>query len=164
MHSLSGRTGRWGPGISTDACSRPGCWSKSCDLLPAFTPCNTWSSGGTGDTVGWRVKASQLDLTSLTPLSVAGCGRLQLGAPIPHSVVVGSPLEGSWPYKALSFSFISVSKIHFYHWILQDSNLFTGAWSVESLFTTPPPFYILTHELFGALQINNKLYHHLNDE
>ena len=31
--------------------------------------------------VGWRVTASQLGLPSLTPLSVAGCGRLQLGAP-----------------------------------------------------------------------------------
>ena len=29
---------------------------------------------------GWGVTASQLDLPSLTPLSVAGCGRLQLGA------------------------------------------------------------------------------------
>ena len=28
---------------------------------------------------GWRVTASQLDLPSLTPLSVAGCSRLQLG-------------------------------------------------------------------------------------
>ena len=27
---------------------------------------------------GWGVTASQLDLSSLTPLSVAGCGRLQL--------------------------------------------------------------------------------------
>ena len=31
--------------------------------------------------VGWEVTASQLDLPSLTLLSVAGCGRLQLGAP-----------------------------------------------------------------------------------
>ena len=43
-------------------------------------PCNTWSSGGTaymrvGDAT------NQLDLPSLTPLSVAGCGRLQLGVP-----------------------------------------------------------------------------------
>ena len=32
--------------------------------------------------VGWGVTASQLDLPTLTPLSVAGCGRLQLKAPI----------------------------------------------------------------------------------
>ena len=31
--------------------------------------------------VGWGVTASQLDLPSLAALSVAGCGRLQLGAP-----------------------------------------------------------------------------------
>ena len=29
--------------------------------------------------IGWRVTASQLDLQSLTPLSVIGCSRLQLG-------------------------------------------------------------------------------------
>ena len=54
---------------------------------------------------------SELDLPLLTPLSVAGCGRLQLGAPHwatsvnycrliiepTHSVVVDSPLGGSWP-------------------------------------------------------------------
>ena len=31
--------------------------------------------------VGWGVTANQFDLPSQTPLSVAGCGRLQLGAP-----------------------------------------------------------------------------------
>ena len=42
--------------------------------------CNTWSSGGTAlCRVGGAT--SQLDLPSLTPLSVAGCGWLQLGAP-----------------------------------------------------------------------------------
>ena len=56
--------------------------------------------------------ACQLDLPSLKPLSVAGCGRLQLGVPHwatsislpqvvdnwpPHSVVVDSPVGGSWP-------------------------------------------------------------------
>ena len=42
--------------------------------------CNTWSSG---DTALCRVggATSQLDLPSLMPLSVAGCGWLQLGAP-----------------------------------------------------------------------------------
>ena len=42
--------------------------------------CNTWSSGGTAlCRVGGAT--GQLDLPSLTPLSVAGCGRLQLGVP-----------------------------------------------------------------------------------
>ena len=42
--------------------------------------CNTWSSGGTAlCRVGGAT--SQLDPPSLTPLSVAGCGWLQLGAP-----------------------------------------------------------------------------------
>ena len=41
---------------------------------------NTWSSGGTAlCRVGGAI--SQLDLPSMTPLSVAGCGWLQLGAP-----------------------------------------------------------------------------------
>ena len=63
---------------------------------------------------GWGVTASQLDLPSLTPLSVAGCGRLQLEAAHwatwvtllqvvdnwPHKiVVVDSPLGGSRPKK-----------------------------------------------------------------
>ena len=43
--------------------------------------CNTWSSGGTAlCRVGGAT--SQLDLPSLTLLSIAGCDRLQLGAPI----------------------------------------------------------------------------------
>ena len=57
-----------------------------------------------------RDAPSQLELPSLTPLSVAGCGRLKLGVPNsatsvitasglyltpPHSVVVDSPLAGS---------------------------------------------------------------------
>ena len=42
--------------------------------------CNTWSSGGIAlCRVGGAT--SQLDLPSLTPLSIAGCGWLQLGAP-----------------------------------------------------------------------------------
>ena len=77
---------------------------------PRIAVCNTWSSGGTALC---RVEGatSQLDLPSLTPLSVAGSGWLQLGAPHwatsvitasswklnPHSVVVDSPLGGSWP-------------------------------------------------------------------
>ena len=31
--------------------------------------------------VGWKETTSQLDLQSLTPLSVAGCGRLELRSP-----------------------------------------------------------------------------------
>ena len=40
----------------------------------------TMRSGGTAHEGGGST--SQLDLPSLTPLSVAGCGRLQLGFPI----------------------------------------------------------------------------------
>ena len=42
--------------------------------------CNTCSSGGTALCRVGRA-TSQLDLPSLTPLSVGGCGWLQLGAP-----------------------------------------------------------------------------------
>ena len=64
------------------------------------------------------VTASQLDLPSLTPLSVAGCGQLQLGAAhwatwltllqVLHNwqhkfVVVDSPLGGSRPKKTTLF-------------------------------------------------------------
>ena len=55
--------------------------SKSCDLQPSpHCTVQTWSSGGT---VLCRVggATSQLDLPSLTPLYVADCGWLQLGAP-----------------------------------------------------------------------------------
>ena len=70
---------RW-RGIPNDACSLTGWCSKCCDLLPPFTPCNTWSSGGTA--LCWVGGNGQsLDLPSLTPLSVAAFGRLQLGAP-----------------------------------------------------------------------------------
>ena len=59
-------------------------WLSAASLVicsPAgIAVCNTWSSGGT---VLCRVggATSQLDLPSLTPLSVAGCGWLQLGSP-----------------------------------------------------------------------------------
>ena len=59
--------------------SHPNGYSKSCDLWSSFAPCKTWSSGGTAlRRVG--ATASQLNLPSLRPLSVAGCGRRQLGA------------------------------------------------------------------------------------
>ena len=35
---------------------------------------------------------------------------------------------------------ISVSMMHFYHWIPQDSTLFTDAWSVAGLGRAPPAF------------------------
>ena len=48
--------------------------------LARIAVCNTWSSGGTAlCKVGGAT--SQLDLPSLTPLSVTGCGWLQQGAP-----------------------------------------------------------------------------------
>ena len=59
---------------------------------------------------GWRVTANKLNLPSLTTLSVAGCGQMQLGevhwatsvallqvVDNPHSVAVDSPLGGSRP-------------------------------------------------------------------
>ena len=58
------------------------------DRIPAVAELHrcmqcTWRSGGTalvgGGATGSTV--SELDLPSLTPLSVAGCGRLQLGVP-----------------------------------------------------------------------------------
>ena len=50
--------------------------------LHRFILC-TRRSGGTAHKGGGAT--SQLDLPSLTPLSVAGCGRLQLG--VPHWVI-----------------------------------------------------------------------------
>ena len=50
-------------------------WFAACIAV-----CNTWSSGGTALCRVWGA-TSQLDLPSLTPLSVAGCGSLQPGAP-----------------------------------------------------------------------------------
>ena len=53
---------------------------RSHDRPARIAVCNTWSSG---DTALCRVggATSQLDLSSLTPLSAAGCGWLQLMAP-----------------------------------------------------------------------------------
>ena len=59
-------------------------WLSAASLVicsPArIAVCNTWSSGGTALCRVGRA-TSQWDLLSLTPLSVAGCGWLQLGAP-----------------------------------------------------------------------------------
>ena len=68
------------PGVPKVARSHLSQCSKSCYLQPAFELCNTWSSGGTAlCRVGGAT--SQLDLPSLTPLSVGDCGRPQLVAP-----------------------------------------------------------------------------------
>ena len=80
--TLSGRTEALMTGTPKVARSRLTQCSKSCDLQPSphCLVCNTWSSGGTALCMV-RDATSQLDLPSLTPLSVAGCGWLQLGAP-----------------------------------------------------------------------------------
>ena len=63
-------------------------WSPAVAELHRFIQC-TRRSGGTADE--GEGATSQLDLTSLTPLSVACRGRLQLG--VPHwatSVIIAS--------------------------------------------------------------------------
>ena len=92
------------------ACSRLSLYSKPRDLQRALA----CASGAHGALLckGWGVTASQLGLPSLTPLSVAGCGQLQLDAAhwaisvallqvvdnLPNKiVVVDSAMEGSWP-------------------------------------------------------------------
>ena len=80
INTLSGRTGvRW-PGIPKVARSRFTECSKSCDLQPALHLAIRGAQGGT-DMYIVGSATSQFDLPSLTPLSIAGCGRLQLGAP-----------------------------------------------------------------------------------
>ena len=74
---VAAQTARW-PGIPMVACSRRTGCSKSCDLQPAFAACK-WSSPSTA-LCRMGVMVSQFHLPSLTPLSVAGCGRLQLEA------------------------------------------------------------------------------------
>ena len=56
-----------------------GC-NKSCDLYPAL---HRAIRGAQEELlcIGWGGATSQLDVPSLMPLSVAGCGRLQLGVP-----------------------------------------------------------------------------------
>ena len=70
---------RW-PSVPKVARSHLSQCSKSCDLQPAL---NCAIRGAQGGTALCRVggATNQLDLPSLTPLSVADCGRLQLGAP-----------------------------------------------------------------------------------
>ena len=70
---VAARAVRW-PGIPKVALSRLTKCSKSCDLQPRIALC----SGGTAlCRVGGAT--SQLDLPSLTPLSVAGCGTWSSG-------------------------------------------------------------------------------------
>ena len=66
---------RW-LGIPKVARSHPTGCSKSCELWLAFASFKRSSGELPCERV---VTASQLDLLSLTPLSLAGCGRLQLG-------------------------------------------------------------------------------------
>ena len=55
--------------------------------------------------VGWYVTASQLDLPSVTPLSVADCGRLQLGAPHWATSVTSLQVLDNWrPFCCSRFS------------------------------------------------------------
>ena len=78
----------WGPEWPHRQCVGLAFWSRTFVANPVqqvlrfaarIAVCNTWSSGGTAlRRVGGAT--SQLDLPSLTPLSVAGCGWLQLGA------------------------------------------------------------------------------------
>ena len=69
---------RWS-GIPVDECSIPGCCSKSCICRPRKHRAIRGANGILPMRVGGAT--SQLDLPSLTPFSVAGCGRLKLGVP-----------------------------------------------------------------------------------
>ena len=55
------------------------CWRFQCRNPAEAAPIYSRRSGGTAHVGGGAT--SQLDLPSLTPLSVAGCGRLQLRVP-----------------------------------------------------------------------------------
>ena len=71
-YTLSGRIGRWLPRML-----------KVAGLIPARGCTDLYYALGAQGVLPMRVggATSQLDLPSLTPLSVTGCGRLQLGAP-----------------------------------------------------------------------------------
>ena len=70
---MSGRTGSALVWHSEVARSRLTRCSKSCDLQPALQ-CAIRGAQGVLPCVGWGCATSQLDLPSLMPLSVAGCG------------------------------------------------------------------------------------------
>ena len=74
--TLGGRTGKVVASHAEDAHSNP-VQNRGCSNL--YVLC---ASGAQGvfPCEGWEVTASRLDLPSLTTLSVAGYGRLQLGA------------------------------------------------------------------------------------
>ena len=73
QNTLSGRIGRALVWHSEVAGSRLTQCSKSCDLQPALQ-CAIRGAQGALPCVGWGFATSQLNLPSLTPLSVAGCG------------------------------------------------------------------------------------------
>ena len=84
-YTTSGSTGST-LALHSDGRSFASLWLlKSCDLWPSFAPCNTWSSGGTAlCRVGSNGQSIESTLSGRSvagwPLSVASCGRLQLGA------------------------------------------------------------------------------------
>ena len=97
------------------ASHREGCTLQNRGCTDLFVLC---ASGAQGVLLceGWGVTASQLNLSSLTPLCVDGCGQLELGAAHwatsvtllqvvdnrPHKiVVVNFPLEDFRPKKIL---------------------------------------------------------------
>ena len=79
VSTLSGRTGGALVWHTRGSEFEPRFLQQFLRLYSAFTPCNMWSSGGTAHEGGGET--SQLDLPSLTPLYVAGCGRLQQAVP-----------------------------------------------------------------------------------
>ena len=110
FNTLSGSTGKVVASHAKISGSSPGLTERDLYVLCASGVQEVLPCEGRG------VTASQLDLASLTPLSVAGCGRLQLVAAhwatwvtllqvvdnLPHKfVVVDSPLGGPRPKKTL---------------------------------------------------------------
>ena len=80
FHTLSGHTGRALVWHSEDRTFAADSAQQVLWFAALITVCNSWSSGGTAlCRVGGAT--SQLNLSSLTPLSVAGCDWLQPGAP-----------------------------------------------------------------------------------
>ena len=56
---------------------------------------------------------SQLDLPSLTPLSVAGCGRLQLGVPHRATSVALLQVVDNWPDSILLWGLLAIEDFTF---------------------------------------------------
>ena len=97
FYTLSGHTGNALPGIPKVAGSLPSGCSKSCDLEPAFPTLQYVGLKGYSPVYG-GVTASQSDLPSLTPLSVAICGRLQLRAPHRGTSAALLQVVYNWPH------------------------------------------------------------------